>query len=236
MEKIVALCKKHNLKMVEDACMGIGASIDGKAAGTFGDVNAFSMHPLKSLNAMGDGGIVVTDDDTLATWMKKYRNHGMVDRDHIEFWGVNMRMQPLQCVVGMHGLDRLANTIMLRNRNAKILDAGLAGLSAVHVPPRRAGHVETFALYMALFEDRDALKAYLIEKGIEVKIHYPVPLHKQQAAQGTCRFDVANLKNVDHQADRLLTIPVHQFATPEQMEYVVATIQSFYKNRISHAA
>lgn len=236
MEKIVAICKKHNLRMVEDACMGIGATIDGKATGTFGDVNAFSMHPLKSLNAMGDGGIVVTDDDRLAVWMKKYRNHGMIDRDHIEFWGINMRMQPLQCVVGMHGLDRLANTIALRNRNAKILDAGLMGLPQVQVPPRRAGHVETFALYMALFEDRDHLKQHLIEKGIEVKVHYPLPLHKQPAAQKNCRFDVANLKNAEYQADRLITIPVHQFATPEQMEYVVETIQRFYKNRVSHAA
>jgi len=236
MEKIVAICKKHQLKMVEDACMGIGAVVNGKSPGTFGDVSAFSMHPLKSLNAMGDGGIVVTDDDALATWMKKYRNHGMVDRDHIEFWGVNMRMQPLQCIVGMHGLDRLSTTIALRNRNAKILDAGLSQLKQVQVPARRAGHVETFALYMALFEDRDQLKQHLIDKGIEVKVHYPLALHKQEAAKKNCRFDAANLKNADHQADHLLTIPVHQFATPEQMEYVVETIQGFYKNRISHAA
>lgn len=236
MQKIVAICKKHKLKIVEDACMGIGATIDGKAAGTFGDVNAFSMHPLKSLNAMGDGGMVVTDDDEAAAWMKKYRNHGMVDRDHIEFWGVNMRMQPLQCVVGLHGLDRLSNTIQLRNRNAQILDEGLSGHSQIHIPARRHSHVETFALYMGLFEERDALKAHLIEQGIEVKVHYPLPLHKQQAALENCRFDASKLKNAEHQADRLLTIPVHQFLTPQHMEYVVSTIKGFYKNRISHAA
>lgn len=228
MEKIVAICKKHKLKMVEDACMGIGASINGKAAGTFGDVNAFSMHPLKSLNAMGDGGMVVTDDETLATWMKKYRNHGMIDRDHIEFWGVNMRMQPLQSIVGMHGMERLSATIATRNRNAKILDEGLRSIDQVHVPARLPGHVETFALYMALFEDRDRLKNYLIEKGIEVKIHYPVPLHKQEAAKRNCKT-AGTLKNVEHQAGRLITIPVHQFLTPEHMEYVVSTIHDFYR-------
>ncbi len=230
MKRISAICREHQLFMVEDACMGIGATIDGKAAGTFGDVNAFSMHPLKSLNAMGDGGMVVTDQDDLATWMKKYRNHGMVDRDHIEFWGVNMRMQPLQAIVGSHGLERLANTIALRNRNARMLDEGLAPLAGrVHVPARMPGHVETFALYMALFENRDALKNYLVEKDIEVKIHYPIPLHKQEAATRNCRFDGKRLINAEYQADRLLTIPVHQFLTPEHMDYVVNTIRNFYR-------
>lgn len=236
MEKIVALCRKHKLLMVEDACMGIGAWVNGKAAGTFGDVNAFSMHPLKSLNAMGDGGIVATDDDDRAAWMHKYRNHGMVDRDHIEFWGVNMRMQPLQAIVLSHGLDRLKNTIETRNRNARILDAGLSGLPGVRVPARMKGHTETFALYMALFENRDALKNFLIERGIEVKIHYPVPLHKQQAAKNNCKFDGGNLKNVEKQAGQLLTIPVHQFLTEEHMHYVVETVRAFYAKNHANAA
>jgi dTDP-4-amino-4,6-dideoxygalactose transaminase len=179
---------------------------------------------------MGDGGIVVTDNDTLATWMKKYRNHGMMDRDHIEFWGVNMRMQPLQAIVGSHGLNRLSNTIALRNRNARILDEGLSKLVGhVHVPKRMEGHVETFALYMALFENRDALKDHLIENGIEVKIHYPIPLHRQEAAKHNCRFDKNKLGNADHQADRLITLPVHQFLNPEHMEYTVNIIRNFYR-------
>lgn len=228
MEKIVTICKKHNLFIVEDACMGIGAFLNGKAAGTFGDVNAFSMHPLKSLNAMGDGGIVATDNDKLATWMRKYRNHGMIDREHIEFWGVNIRMQPLQAVVLSHGLDRLSTTIKTRNRNARILDAGLSTLKQIHVPARIPGYTETFALYMALFENRDELKKFLTDKGIEVKIHYPLPLHKQQAAKNNCRFDAKNLQNAEYQADKLLTIPVHQFINEEQMHYVVETVKEFY--------
>lgn len=228
MERIVALCRKHKLLMVEDACMGIGAFIDGKAAGTFGNVNAFSMHPLKSLNAMGDGGMVATGDDALAAWMRKYRNHGMVDRDHIAFWGVNMRMQPLQAIVLSHGLDRLKNTIETRNRNARLLDEGLKGLGEVRLPERKKGHVETFALYMALFDKRDELGQFLAAKGIEVKIHYPLPLHLQEAAKKHCRFDRNNLKNAERQAGELLTIPVHQFLTEEHMRYVVENIRSFY--------
>ena len=106
-EKICKLAKKHNLYVIEDACMGIGAKINNKSPGTFGIVNAFSMHPLKSLNVMGDGGMVVTNNKKKFLWLKKYRNHGMINRDKIEFWGVNMRLQPLQAVVALEGLKRI---------------------------------------------------------------------------------------------------------------------------------
>ena len=99
--------------------MGIGAKIkSGKSPGTFGKVNAMSMHPLKSLNVMGDGGIVVTNDDKIASWCKKYRNHGMIDRDHIQNWGVNMRLQPLQAVVADIELKKVRKIVKIRNKNA----------------------------------------------------------------------------------------------------------------------
>ena len=77
---------KNSLFIIEDACMGIGGYIKNKHAGIFGNIGAFSMHPLKSLNAMGDGGMVVTNDKKSFEWMKKYRNHGMANRDHVDFW------------------------------------------------------------------------------------------------------------------------------------------------------
>ena len=104
MDKIMKIAKMYKLHVVEDACMGIGAKVNKKSPGTFGTVNAFSMHPLKSLNVMGDGGMVVTDDKKIYSWMLRYRNHGMVDRDNIDFWGVNMRLQPLQAIVAIEGL------------------------------------------------------------------------------------------------------------------------------------
>ena len=93
--------------------MGIGGKINGKAPGTFGIVNAFSMHPLKSLNVMGDGGMIATNNKRLYSWIKKFRNHGMVSRDKIEFWGQNMRMQPLQSIVASHGLKKLKKQLKL---------------------------------------------------------------------------------------------------------------------------
>jgi len=230
MEKIIKIAKDYNLLVVEDACMGIGASINGQKPGTFGNVNAFSMHPLKSLNVMGDGGMVVTNDDDLASWMKKFRNHGMIDRDHIDFWGVNMRLQPLQAIVATERLDYLEDTIKKRNKNAKFLDAELSKLqfkNKISIPTRPNGFVETFALYMGLFEKRDELKQHLISNNIEVKIHYPLPLHKQKAAKNNCKL-ANNLKNSETQADKLLTIPVHQYLNLNHMEYVVKKIKEFY--------
>ena len=229
MEEIFSICKKHNLSMVEDACMGIGATLKGKPAGTFGLVKAFSMHPLKSLNVMGDGGMVVTNDDQIADWMFKYRNHGMVDRDNIDFWGVNMRLQPLQAIVASHRLDALPATIDKRNVNAKSLDKGLLELDDyVVLPNRNINNVETFALYMILAKDRNKLIEYLINKGIEAKIHYPIPLNKQKAAINTCVFDNSKLPEVNHQADHLITLPIHQYINQDQINYMIKTIKNFY--------
>lgn len=233
MNLILDICKKNKLFLVEDACMGIGASINKKNAGTFGNVNAFSMHPLKSLNVMGDGGMVVTNNSSLASWMEKYRNHGMIDRDHIEFWGVNMRLQPLQAIVASHRLDALTNTLSRRRHNAKILDEGLKPLvdkGIVALPKRLDGYLETFALYMGLFRKRDKLVQYLENNKIEVKIHYPVPLHLQKAAEKNCVFDKTDLKNVEYQSKHLITIPVHQYLTETQLSYTIDCIIKFYSD------
>jgi dTDP-4-amino-4,6-dideoxygalactose transaminase len=202
--------------------------VDGKHAGTFGRVNAFSMHPLKPLNVMGDGGMVVTNEDALAEWMRKYRNHGMVDRDHIEFWGVNMRLQPLQAVVASHVLDTVKDLVAARNRNARQLDVGLKELSKfVHLPHRPPGNVEAYQLYLACFKRRDALLKFLISHGIEAKVHYPLPLHLQEAAKGL-GYKRGDFSNAERQADEVMTLPNHQFVTEKQIDFIVEEIREFY--------
>jgi dTDP-4-amino-4,6-dideoxygalactose transaminase len=139
-----------------------------------------------------------------------------------------MRMQPLQCIVLSQGLDRLKDTIEKRNQNAKILDEGLGDLKQVSLPRRLPKNIETFALYMGLFEERDKLIKYLNEKGIEAKIHYPLALHQQKAAKEKCKFDPETLEKSTSQANKLITLPVHQFLREEQLNYTVNTIREFY--------
>ncbi len=137
MDALMALAKEHGLLVLEDACMAIGGEWAGRHPGTLGNMGAFSMHPLKTLNVMGDGGMLVTDDEAAYQWMLKYRNHGMVDRDHIEFWGVNMRLQPLQAIVASHMLLSLDDRLARQREIQRLYDERLKGLApAVVVPPR----------------------------------------------------------------------------------------------------
>lgn len=226
--KITKIAKKYKIHIVEDACMGIGAKINGKSPGTFGTVNAFSMHPLKSLNVMGDGGMAVTNSKKIYNWMLKYRNHGMVNRDHIDFWGVNMRMQPLQAVVAIEGLKKIENVIKTRNQNAKKLDMALKELNPNIIVPRRIkNYKETFALYMVLAKQRDKLLNYLNKNGIEAKVHYPLPLNKQKAFS-VYSADQKNFTVANKQAKELITLPIHQFLSNKQLDFMVKCIKKFY--------
>jgi len=229
MNKIIKIAKKFSLSVVEDACMGIGAKLYNKKPGTFGIVNAFSMHPLKSLNVMGDGGMVVTNNKKLYHWMKKYRNHGMIDRNNIEFWGVNYRLQPLQAIVASNQLKKLDQVIKKRNSNAKYLDKLLSNINKYIVIPSRPTHYkETFALYMILAKDRDKLIYFLNDKLIEAKIHYPIPLHLQKASK-IYGYREGDYPVSERQAKLLLTLPIHQFINKKQIDYMYQNIKAFYK-------
>tara|TARA_B100000780_G_scaffold177565_1_gene124495 strand:- start:336 stop:1433 length:1098 start_codon:yes stop_codon:yes gene_type:complete len=228
MNIIMKIAKKYKIKVVEDACMGIGGKINNKSPGTFGDISAYSMHPLKSLNVMGDGGIVTTNNPKIAKWIEKYRNHGMINRDQISIWGVNMRMQPFQSIVAEIELKKVNKIVSKRNRNAKFLDKELSNINFVKVPKRIQKFKETFALYMARFDKRDQLKKFLIKNGIEVKVHYPIPLHLQVASK-KLGYKIHDFPESESQAKDLLTLPVHQYLSKKQLKYMVDKIKLFYK-------
>lgn len=233
MNKIMDIAKKHNLLVLEDACMGIGGKFNAKSPGTFGDCGAYSLHPLKTLNVMGDGGMVVTNDDKLAHWMRIYRNHGMIDRDHNVMWGVNMRIQPLQAIVASFGLKNLGNILEKRNENAVFLDKLLSSKELeryVKIPVRDVRNYETYSLYMGLFEFRDELVNYLIENQIEAKIHYPIPLHLQEASV-PYGYKLGDFPKSEMQAQKLITIPIHQYLGKEELNYVGSKIKDFYNKK-----
>jgi dTDP-4-amino-4,6-dideoxygalactose transaminase len=229
LEKILEIANRHEIPVVEDACPAVGAKINSKFAGTFGKVNAFSMHPLKPLNVWGDGGIIVTNDDKAAEFLQLYRNHGLVDRDHVEIWGVNERLQPFQAVVGARVLDTVEGLVEARIRNAKLFDKGLKGLESFIRPPSRpVGYREVYQLYLVTAVRRDELLAFLISRGIEAKVHYPIPIHLQNAARGL-GYKRGDFPVCERQADEIITLPAHQHITEEEIVYTVATIREFYQ-------
>lgn len=227
-EGVIRVARDHDLPVVEDACPAAGAKVRGRCVGTFGKAGAFSMHPLKPLNVWGDGGVVVTNDDKVAAFLRLYRNHGLKDRDHVEFWGVNNRLQPIQAVVASRMLDRIEESIATRIRNAQRLDAGLCSLAPhVRCPQRPAECREVFQLYLVSVERRSALLPYLHAKGIEARIHYPIPLHLQRAAVNL-GYKRGDFPVCEAQADEVLTLPAHQFVTAEQIDYMIESIRAFY--------
>ncbi len=228
MQAIMEIAERRGLAVVEDACPAVGAKVNGRSSGTFGRVNAFSMHPLKPLNVMGDGGIVVTNDDEIAQWIRTYQNHGMKDRDHIQMWGINTRLQPIQAVVAGRVLDTIEDLITARNGNARRLDEGLKGWSDFIHPPRRPPeNREVYQLYLVTAKRRDQLLSYLMERGIEAKVHYPIPLHLQEAAAGL-GYKKGDFPVAERQAGEILTLPAHQFIAGDQIDYMIDTIRAFY--------
>lgn len=228
MDAVLKIANKYGLPVVEDACPSVGATIHEKSVGTFGKVNAFSMHPLKPLNVCGDGGMVTTNDDKCAEWLRVYRNHGMVDRDHIEIWGVNNRLQPFQAIIGCHVLDTMPKIIEVRNAHAKRFDEGLAELKGhVTVCPRRKDMREVFQLYLCTVKNRNDLVKYLVKEGVEAKVHYPVPLHLQNASK-QFGYKRGDFPVAEKQADEIITLPAHQHLTAEQVDFTINRIRRFY--------
>jgi len=179
---------------------------------------------------MGDGGMIVTNNDKIASWLKKFRNHGMTDRDHISDWGDNKRLQPLQAVVASIELKKINKIIKKRNFNAKILDKKLSKIKFITTPKRVKNYTETFALYMAKFKQRDKLKSYLIKNGVEVKVHYPIPLHLQKPSR-LLGYKSGDFPEAEKQAKELLTLPVHQYLNKSQLNFIIKKIENFYHKK-----
>ena len=154
----------------------------------------------------------------------------MINRNQIEFWGVNNRLQPLQAIVASEGLKKIDDIIIKRNNNAKKMDKHLSNLYPNVITPKRLkGHKETFALYMCLVKKRNSLKKYLEKNNIETKIHYPIPLNKQKAAKNL-KLNQKQFKNANYQASNLLTLPIHQYLNESQISYIAKKIKEFYNN------
>ncbi|MBI3636041.1 MAG: DegT/DnrJ/EryC1/StrS family aminotransferase [Candidatus Rokubacteria bacterium] len=229
MDRIMAIAAKHGLPVVEDACQAIGAALDGRRAGTFGVAAGFSLHPLKNLNVWGDGGVVVTDSDQMYESLALLRNHGLRNRDEVVVFGYNSRLDSLQAVVGNHLIKEFDAITEARIRNALRLDRGLAALAPdVVLPPRPANMRHVFHLYMFQARDRDGLLRFLVEKGIEAKIHYPVPLHLQPAARHL-GYRAGDFPNAERQATSIITLPVHQHLVDAQVDYMIETVRRFYR-------
>lgn len=229
MPAILAIAAKHGLPVVEDACQAISAAIDGRCAGSYGIAGGFSLHPLKNLNVWGDGGVIVTDSEEIRDTLVLLRNHGLKNRDEIQIFGYNSRLDSLQAVVGNYLIKDIEKITAQRIAYANLIDAGLADLQdVITIPVRQPNRRYVYHLYMLMVKDRDNLLAYLIKNGVEAKVHYPIPLHLQEAAR-PLGYKAGDFPVAEAQAKTIITLPVHQHLRREQIDYMIEMIHQFYR-------
>ena len=225
---ITEIAERHGLPVIEDSCQAISASIDNRCVGTFGMTGGFSLHPLKNLNVWGDGGIIVTDSKEIRDKLILLRNHGLRNRDEVQIFGYNSRLDSLQAIVGNYLIRDMQNITEKRIRWANKIDAGLNALTdCITIPERKKNRRYVYHLYMLMVENRDDLLSYLIENGIEAKVHYPIPLHLQEASL-RLGYKKGDFPVTEAQCDSIITLPVHQHLVEEQVDYMIGKIHQFY--------
>ena len=228
MFEIMRIAKKHNLFVIEDAAQAVMASINNRRVGSFGDVGCFSLHPLKNLNVCGDGGILTTKSPGLFEKIKLLRNHGLKNRDEIEFFGYNSRLDTLQAVVANHVMKNLPSITEKRIKNAAVYDSELKRLSDfVTLPPRKKNVTQVFHTYVIQVKKREALTKHLNENGVETKIHYPIPIHLQKPCRGL-GYKKDDFPVCEKQSEEILSLPIHQYLTLDQIYYVIDLMERFY--------
>ena len=229
MPEIMAIAKNNGISVVEDACQAITATIDNKCVGTFGITGGFSLHPLKNLNVWGDGGVVVTDSEEIRNRLTLLRNHGLKNRDEVEIFGYNSRLDSLHAVVGNYLIKKIDEITETRIKWAQKYDRELSELKNFITIPERQSHKKrsVFHLYMIMVKKRDKLLSYLTANGIEAKIHYPIPLHLQRAA-ANLEYKKGDFPVTESQCNSILSLPVHQHLSEDQIDYVIEKIKDFY--------
>lgn len=227
MPRILEIAKAYDLPVVEDACQCILGKVDGKSSGTFGNTGCFSLHPLKNLNVWGDGGVIVTDNDELALTLSRLRNHGLADRDSVVMMGCNSRLDSVQAVVGNWLIEQVDFITKTRIRNAEILDDGLAAIKQIVLPRRYKNRQLVYHLYIVFAEERDALLDHCKSRGIQVKVHYPVPIYRQEGLK-QFGYKAGDFPVTDQHAETMISFPAHEHLTENQLHYIVQTVGEFY--------
>ena len=229
MDAICLVAEKHGLVVVEDAAQAIGSKLDDRMAGAIGHVGCFSMHPLKNLNAAGDGGVLATNDDAIAAAVRRQRSHGMIDRNTVAEWGVVSRMDVLQAALLRYRLKLLPEVIERRRRNAKLYRERLDP-EHVQLPPDRRAEFNTWHTFVVQVDRRDELQAWLTARGVGTAIHYPTPIHMQPAARNL-GYRRGDFPVAEAQAGRILTLPIHQFLAEDDVAFVAESVNAFFRER-----
>ena len=229
MEPILKICARYGLHVIEDAAQAIGAEDRGRRAGAIGSIGCFSFYPTKNLGGMGDGGMVVTDDEALARRLRMLRAHGAEDKYRHKYVGINSRLDELQAAILRVKLKHLDEWTAKRRRNAeryRELFSEAELLDRIGLPYVREGAYHVFNQYVIRVPGgRDAVVAALRNHDVGVEIYYPVPLHLQECF-GALRYHEGAFPEAEKAARETLALPIYAELTAEQQAYVVQQIRA----------
>jgi dTDP-4-amino-4,6-dideoxygalactose transaminase len=223
--RVQELVSRHGLWLLEDCCQSHGATWQGKRVGSFGRAGAFSFYPSKNLTVMGDGGILVTDDDEIAARCRRLRDHGRLNKDVHSEVGFNLRFNDIQAAIGRVILRRLDAMNERRRQLAARYAERLKGLPLV-LPAEQPDARHVFHLYVIRTDRRDALAGFLRERGIQTGIHYPVPCHRQPAVE---HLNPPTLPRTERIVREILTLPLSAGHTEEEIDQVAAAVKEFFQ-------
>jgi len=226
MNAIMDIASKHKLFVIEDAAQTMGAYFHGKHGGSQGHASAFSAHPLKNLNALGDGGFLGTNDDEVTRKVRLYRTHGLEARDSCVMYGVNSRLDSLNAEVLKFRLGRLKSVVDRRRRNVEIYRK-LIKQGPIYIPPEKPHEHNSYVMFITQADNRDQLKEFLAGRGIESLVYYGTALHLHKAA-AKLGYKKGDFPVAEKQCDRVLALPHHQHLTEDQIAYVAETVNKFY--------
>lgn len=228
MPELIKISKKRKIPIVEDACQSILGEVNGKKAGTWGEMGAFSLHPLKNINVWSDGGIITTNNSKFYKTLKLLRNHGLSNRDTVVINGYNSRLDTFQAVVGNWLLPKAKNIANQRIINAKYYDKKLSKIKQIKIPNRPKNMKVVYHLFIVFAEKRDQLYKYCLRKGIEAKVHYPKPMYLQDSLK-YLKHKKNDFPITDEHCKKIISFPCDQHLSLKQQNYIVKTVENFYK-------
>jgi dTDP-4-amino-4,6-dideoxygalactose transaminase len=225
-EELQALARDHGLVVIEDAAQAHGAERHGRRCGSLGDLGCFSFYPGKNLGACGDGGAVVCADGDLAERLRMLRNYGQRNKNRHEACGWNSRLDTVQAAVLGIKLDYLEPWNEARRLHAEAYARRLAGLP-LGLPVTADGNRHVFHLFVVRTPRRDRLRAFLTERGVACGVHYPIPIHLQEA-HADLGYGPGAFPAAEAIAGECLSLPMFPELRPEQIEHVCASIEEFF--------
>ncbi len=240
MPRIMEICNRTGLIVIEDAAQAIGANIEGHAAGSWGHVGCISFYPTKNLGGFGDGGMLVTNDAEFEDRLRLFAGHGMRPRYHHQVIGINSRLDTIQAAALKVKMKHLESANIGRQKNAQLYTELFndAELQANIVLPRSlygAGHVWNQYTVRVKNGQRDSLKEFLAERNIGAEVYYPIPIHAQECYRD-CSKITMDLTETNRAAEEVLSLPIFPELEEAEIQAVVAGVTSFYSMPQSQAA